>query len=338
MRIVIPGGSGQVGTILARHFHAAGHDVIVLSRAPRKAPWRTIAWDAQSLADWSREIDGADLVINLAGRSVNCRYTPANRREIMDSRVNSTRVVGEAIAAASRPPRLWLQASTATIYAHRFDAPNDEATGILGGGGGGNEPSAPENWNFSIDVAKAWEAACNAADTPHTRKVLMRSAMVMSPDKGGIFDTLLTLTRRGLGGKAGNGRQFVSWIHEHDFCRAIDWFITHEDLSGPINLASPNPLPYADFMRALRRAAGVRIGLPATKWMLELGAIFMKTETELVLKSRRVIPTRLLQSGFAFTYPTWSEAAHELCARSRKRERHELITPARTYEKAESGE
>jgi uncharacterized protein (TIGR01777 family) len=314
MRIVIPGGSGQVGTILARHFHAAGHDVLVLSRSPHKAPWRTAVWDAATLADWSREIDGADVVINLAGRSVNCRYTQKNRREIMDSRVNSTRVVGQAIAGATSPPRLWLQASTATIYAHRFDAANDEATGIIGRGGG-DEPGAPEKWDFSIQVAKAWEAACNEADTSRTRKVLMRSAMVMSPDRGGIFDTLLTLTRRGLGGCAGNGRQYVSWIHEQDFCRAIDWLIARDDLSGPVNLASPNPLPYADFMRALRRAAGVRLGLPATKWMLELGAIFMKTETELVLKSRRVIPRRLLESGFHFDYPEWPAVAHQLGAK-----------------------
>lgn len=310
MRIVIPGGSGQVGTILARHFHAGGHEVIVLSRSPGRAPWRTTHWDAATPGPWADQITGADVVINLAGRSVNCRYNEPNRREIMDSRVNSTRVVGEAIARSPNPPAVWLQASTATIYAHRYDAANDEVDGILGG----SEADAPDTWRFSIAVARAWEATCNSIDTPRTRKVLMRSAMVMSPDRGGIFDTLLTLVRRGLGGKAGDGRQYVSWVHEHDFCGAVEWLIAHADLSGPVNIASPSPLPYAEFMRALRRAAGVRIGLPATKWMLEIGALLMRTETELVLKSRRVTPRRLLESGFAFQHPDWAEAARELCA------------------------
>jgi uncharacterized protein (TIGR01777 family) len=259
------------------------------------------------------------VVINLAGRSVNCRYNAANRREIMDSRVASTRVIGEAIARAERPPPTWFQASTATIYAHRFDAPNDEATGVLGGG----EPGAPDTWRFSIDVAKAWEQACNEADTPRTRKVLMRSAMVMSPDRGGIFDTLLSLVRRGLGGSAAGGGQYVSWIHDADFCRVVDWLISH-DLSGPVNLASPHPLPYSDFMLALRRAAGVRIGLPATRWMLELGAILMRTETELVLKSRCVVPGRLLADGFWFEFPDWAVAAADLCRRALSRDAAEL--------------
>ena len=170
---------------------------MILSRSPGPAPWRFVAWDAKTLGGWAREIDRAGVVINLAGRSVNCRYNARNRREIMESRVDSTRVVGEAIAAASRPPRVWLQASTATIYAHRYDAANDEATGILGGA----EPGVPETWRFSIDVAKAWEAALDEAATPRTRKVKLRAAMVMSPDRGGIFDTLLGLVRRGLGGR-----------------------------------------------------------------------------------------------------------------------------------------
>jgi uncharacterized protein (TIGR01777 family) len=311
MRIVIAGGSGQVGTILARAWHTRGEDVVVLSRRPTDAPGRTAAWDAKTIGPWSREFDGADVVVNLAGRSVNCRYNAANRREIMDSRVDSTRIVGEAIARAERPPRVWLQAATATIYAHRFDAPNDEHTGILGG----SERDVPETWKFSIDVARAWEKACNEANTPRTRKVLLRSAMVMSPDAEGIFDTLLKLVRRGLGGDAAGGRQYVSWIHERDFVRAMDWIIEHDSLEGAVNVSAPNPLTYSEFMRALRRAADVRIGLPAARWMLELGAIFMRTETELVLKSRRVAPARLLESGFAFEYPEWQAAATELCRR-----------------------
>lgn len=322
MKIVIPGGTGQVGTVLARAFAADGHDVVVLSRQPRSksAPWQVTSWDAANLGDWAREIDGADVVINLAGRSVNCRYNAANRRPIMESRINATRAVGQAIAQAARPPRLWLQASTATIYAHRYDAPNDEYTGIIGG----NEPHAPEKWRFSIDVATSWEAAANEIDTPRTRKVLMRSALTLSPDRGGIFDVLLGLVRRGLGGRSGDGRQYVSWIHDVDFVRSVHWLIEHEELDGVVNLASPNPLPNAEFMRDLREAwaevgggIGGRIGSPATRWMLEIGAIFMRTETELILKSRRVVPARLLESAFEFQFQTWRKAARDLCRRWR---------------------
>lgn len=312
MKIVIPGGSGQVGTVLARAFYRKGHEVIVLTRKPVGAAWRTVAWDGRSMGEWSREIDGCDVVINLAGRSVNCRYNQANRREIVESRVFSTRVVGEAIAQARRPPRVWLQSSTATIYAHRFDAANDEFSGGLGG----DEPGSPRTWKFSIDVALAWEREFNSAPALQTRKVLLRSAMTMSPDKGGVFETLLTLVRLGLGGPAGDGKQYVSWIHHQDFVRALEWIIDHPSLNGEINVAAPNPLPNKDFMQALRSAAGVSIGLPARKWMLEVGAVFLRTETELILKSRRVIPARLLQSGFTFEFPYWSDAAYDLCGRS----------------------
>jgi len=317
MKIVIPGGSGQVGTVLARAFHGEGHNVVVLTRDPRPAPWRMVHWDAATIGDWAAELEGADAVINLAGRSVNCRYTPENRRLILDSRVDSTRVLGQAIARAGSPPRAWLQASTATLYAHRLDAPNDEATGIVGGA----EPGAPDTWRFSIDVATAWERALDEADTPHTRRVKLRSAMVMSPDRGGIFDTLLGLVRRGLGGRAGSGRQYVSWIHDADFTRAIHWLMEHDEVDGAVNLASPNPVPNAEFMRALRQAWGRRGGLPAAEWMLEVGARFMGTETELILKSRRVVPGRLLAAGFTFLHPRWPDAARDLCARWRAADR-----------------
>ncbi|HEX4645307.1 MAG TPA: DUF1731 domain-containing protein, partial [Verrucomicrobiae bacterium] len=209
----------------------------------------------------------------------------------------------------------WLQASTATIYAHRYDAPNDEATGILGG----SETHAPDTWRFSIEVATAWEQALDKAIVSHTRKVKLRSAMTMSPDPGGVFDVLLGLVRRGLGGRAGNGRQFVSWIHEEDFIRAIYYLVKNDALAGPVNLAAPFPVPNADFMRALRDAWGIRIGLPATNWMLEIGALLLRTETELILKSRRVVPGCLIQHGFTFNFPTWPEAALDLCRRWRER-------------------
>lgn len=312
MKVVIPGGSGQVGTILARALHRDGHDVVVLSRRRDVGPWPVVRWDGATLGDWKREIDGCDVVINLAGRSVNCRYTPANRDEIMQSRVLSTRIVGQAIAAATRKPRVWLQASTATIYAHRYDRPNDEYSGMLGG----HEPDAPGSWRFSIDVARAWEQAFDEALVDGTRKVALRSAMTLSPDAGGVFDTLLGLIRRGLGGRAGDGRQFMSWVHYEDFIAAVRWLIDRDDIEGAVNIAAPNPLPNAEFMRVLREACGVPIGLPATRWMLEIGAVFMRTEAELILKSRRVVPARLLEHGFKFKYPYWRDAALDLCRRS----------------------
>lgn len=309
MKVVIPGGSGQVGTILARAFHADGDDVVVLSRHPSARPWRVVPWDGITPGAWESEIDGCDAVINLAGRSVNCRYTAENRKQILDSRVLSTRAVGHAIARASRPPRVWLQASTATIYAHRYDRPNDEYTGVLGGA----EPDAPSTWRFSIDVARAWEAAYDEVATDRTRKVLLRSAMTLSPDRGGIFDALHGLVRRGLGGRAADGRQYLSWIHHEDFVAAVRWLIARDDFAGIVNVASPNPLPNAEFMRILRDACRVPFGLPAHRWMLEIGALFMRTETELILKSRRVVPARLLEQGFTFQFPDWFSAARDLC-------------------------
>jgi uncharacterized protein (TIGR01777 family) len=300
MKIVMPGGSGQVGRVLARAFVRDGHDVVVLSRRPSVQPWRVEAWDGATVGSWARALDGADVVINLAGRSVNCRYTAANRRDILESRVRSTQAVGEAIAQCACPPRVWLQASTATIYAHRYDAANDERSGKLGG----EECDAPEAWRFSIDVARAWE----------TRKVLLRSAVTMSPDAGGPFDVLLALVRHGLGGPTGNGRQFVSWVHHEDVVRAVRWLIHHDEVEGVVNVASPEPLPNAEFMRVLRHAWGASIGLPARGWMLDLGAVLMRTETELVLKSRRVAPARLLDAGFEFHYPRWADAARNLVA------------------------
>jgi uncharacterized protein (TIGR01777 family) len=314
MKIIIPGGSGQVGTVLAREFHKGGHEVVVLSRQPAAAPWRTVKWDGETLGDWISEIEAVDAVINLAGQSVNCRYTPENRKIIKDSRVNSTKVVGDAIAQAWTPPRVWLQASTATIYAHRFDAPNDEATGIIGG----SEPDAPDTWNFSIDVATSWERAFKESPTPNTRRVAMRSAIVMNPDHGSPFDILLRLVRFGLGGQAGDGRQYMSWIHDQDFFRAVLWLIERDEFEGPVNLAAPNPLTNSEFMRVLRSAWGIPFGLPASEWMLELGAFMLNSETELILKSRRVIPAKLLQSGFSFKFSTWPDAARDLCSRVRE--------------------
>lgn len=332
-RIVVAGGTGQLGQLLARRWAAAGHEVVVLTRKPGpvgttttdgRGSVRTVAWDAgRSFSDsvalgaWHHELDGADVVVGLAGRSVDCRYSAANRAAIVQSRVDSTRALAKAIAIARRPPRVWLQASTATIYAHHIGGPlaaaNDEANGVLGG----DEPGAPDTWRFSIDVAKQWEAAATERRLANTRTVLLRSAMVMSPDAGGVFDVLLRLTRFGLGGTCGDGRQYVSWVHGEDFARALEFLVEHEELTGPVNVASPQPLPQADFARALRQAWGTRLGLPATRWMLEVGAFFLRTETELILKSRRVVPGRLLAAGFRFEHADWPAAAADLVARWR---------------------
>jgi uncharacterized protein (TIGR01777 family) len=314
-RIAIPGGSGQVGTLLARHFHENGDDVTVISRQPKRAEWKTISWTGYDLGPWAQSIDGCDVVINLAGRSVNCRYNAANQSEIKTSRTITTGLVGNAIRSATRPPPVWLNASTATIYRHSLDRPMDDVSGELGG----SEPGAPSKWRFSIDVAKSWEQAFFAPHLPHTRRVAMRSAMTMSPDRGGVFDTLLTLVRWGLGGKAGPGNQYVSWIHDVDFIRAVEFLMRNESLEGPVNLASPCPLPNREFMSCLRRCwCTSYIGLPAAKWMLEIGALLLRTETELILKSRRVVPRRLTDAGFEFHFPNWRGACADLVERWRQ--------------------
>ena len=299
---------------------AAGDEVVVLSRHPQESlepGVRHVGWDGRTLGAWAAEVDGADAVVNLAGRSVSCRYTDTNLRQMMASRVDSARVMGAAIQAASRPPGTWLQMSTATIYADRSDEPgnpaNDEATGVIGG----EESHTPLYWEYSVRIARHWEAAQAEADLPSTRRVALRTAMVMSPDRGGVFDVLLGLTRLGLGGPVAGGRQYVSWIHDADFVAAVT-FLLESDLAGPVNLVAPGPVPQAELMTGLRHAWGGwagRVGLPATAGMAGLGAWAMRSDPELLLKSRRVIPGRLRDAGFSFAYPTWSAAAEDLVAR-----------------------
>ncbi len=320
LRIVIPGGSGRLGQILASHFQEQGHHVTVLTRGPYTAPWQTVHWDGATLGPWTEHLEGADVCINLAGRSVNCRYHAAHRKTIYDSRIDTTRLLNHVIANLADPPAVWLNASTATIYRHALDRPMDEATGELGG----NEPisalrCAPDTWNFSIRVAKDWESAFFETSTPRTRKVALRSAIVFSPITRNAFVVLSNLVRIGLGGAQGDGRQFVSWIHDADFARAVDFLIARDDIEGPVNLASPNPLPNREFMALLREAWDVPNGLPLPTPLLELGALLLRTETELVLKSRRVIPTRLLDTGFHFEYLNWPAAAEDLVRRWRHR-------------------
>ena len=315
MRILLPGGSGQVGTILARHLHAAGHDVTVFSRKPKPAAWKTVYWDGLTLDPrWTALLEGADAVIHLSGKSVNCRYTPANRKEIMDSRVLPTLLLGQAIERCADPPKTWMNASTSTFYRDAYDGPQDEFFGEEGG----HEPDVPETWRFSIGVAKRWEEAFYTSITPATRKIALRTSMTMSPDPGGVFRVLSGLAKKGLGGTQGTGRQYVSWIADVDYCRATDFLFDHPEIAGPVNMTVPNPLPNREFMAELRRAWGVPVGLPAARWMLEIGTFFMRTETELILKSRRAVPSVLTQAGFEFSLPNWAEAARDLVARTRQ--------------------
>jgi uncharacterized protein (TIGR01777 family) len=302
-----------VGRLLARHFHERGDEVVVLTRHAQTGPWQNVVWTSTVLAPWAQELEGADVLINLTGRSVNCRYNHANRIAIMDSRVRTTEVLGRAVALCKRPPRVWLNASTATIYRHALDRDMDEYSGELGG----DEPGVPETWRFSIDVARNWEKSFFDSPTPFTRKVALRSAMTMGPERGNVFDVLLRLVRLGLGGVAGSGEQYVSWIHEEDFVRAIDFLIEHEELDGAINVSSPCPIPNRDFMRDLRDAWGAQFGIDATNWMLEMGALVLRTETELILKSRRVVPRRLEEAGFEFEFAEWPLAAEDLVRRWR---------------------
>ena len=314
-RVVIAGGNGQVGQALARHFHRRGDAVVILARRESQSkPGSTVVWDGINLGAWADELEDADVLINLAGRSVNCRYNEANRRAIMDSRIITTKLLGRARASLKRLPRIWMNARTATIYRHELVRPMDERTGEIGG----REVNAPSTWRFSVEVATKWEEAPFSASTLGVRKIALRSAMTMSPDRGGIFDVLLRLVRFGLGGASGSGKQFVSWIHEADFVAAIEYLIAHDELDGAVNISSPGPLPNREFMRALCEAWGTGIGLPATELMLEAGAVFLRTETELILKSRRVIAGRLLESGFRFKFPEWPAAASDLVAQWRK--------------------
>jgi uncharacterized protein len=320
LRIVIPGGSGQVGNALARYFQERGHHVTILTRGPYTAPWQTVHWDGEHAGPWVETLEGADVCINLAGRSVNCRYRARNREAIYNSRIVTTRLLNRVIAALAEPPRVWLNASTATIYRHALDREMDEATGELGG----NElisrrRRAPDTWNFSIRVAKDWEAAFFETPTPRTRKIAMRSAIVFSPASSNAFAIFSNLVRIGLGGRQGNGRQFVSWIHEADFARAVEFLIARDDLDGPINIAAPNPLPNREFMADLREAWDMPNGLPAPAPLIELAAFFLRTESELVLKSRRVIPARLLHAGFHFDFQNWPHAAQDLVDQWRHR-------------------
>lgn len=310
-RIVIGGAGGFMGRYLAERSRAAGREVVTIGRSGADLRWD----DAHGIA---AAVDGAALVVGLAGKSVNCRYTPANRAEIFRSRLDTTAALSRAIAAAATPPALWVNAATATIYRHAEDRPMTEQGGEIGSG-------------FSVEVAKAWERALYADELPATRRVALRTAIVLG--HGGVLAPIRRLARLGLGGPqvdgwwpttrsrreagtlhlrgSGRGRQRFSWIHIEDAARIIDFLEDHPELDGPVNASSPRPVDNREFMAEVRRVLGVRFGPPTPRWALEIGAIGIRTETELVLKSRWVLPERLESAGFAFAYPELEPALRE---------------------------
>ncbi|MDF7813358.1 TIGR01777 family oxidoreductase [Hymenobacter sp. YC55] len=298
-KIVIAGGNGFLGQHLVAHFQELGYRVVVMGRSVT-GQRNQVQWDAHSMGPWAAELEGAAALINMAGRSVDCRYTKANRQEILASRVDSTRVLGEAVATCTNPPRVWLNASTATIYAHSdgWQRANTETNGKIGTG-------------FSVDVAKAWEAAFWARETPNTRRVALRTSIVLAPG-GGAFPVVTKLAKRGLCTPQGNGYQWISWLHIKDFCRAVEFLINETEQVGTFNICAPTPLTNRDFNALLTRELRPLLRIPQPVWLLELGAFVLRTETELILKSRKVVPQRLLDLGFRFRYPTCERAVADL--------------------------
>jgi len=286
-KIVIAGGTGFIGQYLKQQFTERGYTVILISRAGGDVHWG----DEQGLV---AALDGADMLINLAGKSVDCRYNDKNKREIMTSRTETTKALGDAINQCAVPPPLWLNSSTATIYRHAEDRPMTEQAGEIGIG-------------FSVGVARAWEEAFLACKVPHTRQVALRIAIVLGRG-GGVMVPYMSLVQYGLGGYQGNGRQMFSWIHVEDLYRIILFIEAHKDIEGAVNCSAPHPVTNREQMKIFRSQAGQRFGLPMPRWLLKLGAAMIGTETELVLKSRWVLPERLLQQGFTFTYPTLDTA------------------------------
>jgi uncharacterized protein (TIGR01777 family) len=294
-RIVIAGANGFIGKYLAERFTAQGDAVVTIGRKGATATWG----DAEAIGGL---LDGADILINLAGKSVNCRYTPKNRAAIFSSRLLTTAELGDAVLAAERPPAIWMNASTATIYRHADDRPMTDETGELGSG-------------FSVNVATAWEREFFAHHRPEVRQVALRMAIVLG--RGSALTPLVALTRVGLGGpqrggKTKGGRQHFSWVHIEDLYRAIEFVAADPAMSDAVNVSSPGPLENRDMMATLRRVLGVRFSFPLFAWMLEVGAFAIRTETELLLKSRWVVPTKLEAAGFRFEFPTLEPALRDI--------------------------
>lgn len=301
-KIVLAGGTGYLGTVLARHFRHKCRELVILSRAahPDHHNVRYVTWDGKTPESWIRELEGADCLVNLCGKEVDCRYTPEAQEEILRSRIEPTRVLGAAIRACQNPPALWLNLASSTIYRHAEDRPQTEADGELGAG-------------FSIDVCRSWEAAFFGQETPGTRKAALRTSFVLGRG-GGAFPKLLRLVLAGLGGHQGSGQQRISWIHEQDFARIVEFLMMHRELDGSFNIASPGPVTNRAFMRTVRKTWGFPFGLPAPAWLIGVGARILGTEPELVLKSRWVLPERLQEAGFRFYFESLEPAVHELAS------------------------
>ncbi len=286
--IIIAGGTGFLGQVLENHFSKNGYSIKILTRNPTKE--NHIYWDATSLGKWSDSLENTEALINLTGKSVDCRYTTKNKKLIYDSRIDSTTILGKAIQQSKNPPKLWMNASTATIYRYSLDIEMTETNGEIGD-------------DFSMNIAKSWEHAFTKIETPTTRKILLRTSIVLGK-KGGAFIPLKTLTKLGMGGKQGSGKQKVSFIHELDFVRAVEFLIENKKLNGTFNITVPKPTKNDIMMKIFRKEVGIPFGIPQPEWILKIGAKIIRTEPELVLKSRNVIPERLLIEGFKFNYPT----------------------------------
>lgn len=299
-KIVLAGGNGYLGKVLAEYYKPLAQNVIILSRkaAADHENCKTIVWDGRTEGDWADNLNDADLLINLCGKNVNCRYTEKNKAEIINSRIIPTKLLGAAVEDLETPPKLWINVTSATIYRHAEDQPQDEDTGEIG-------------YGFSIDVCRKWEDTFLEINTQRTRKVALRMGIVLG-HADGAFPRLLNLVKCGLGGKQGDGQQYVSWVHEQDVAKSTEWLLQHDDLNGIINCTSPEPLKNSDLMRSLRNAYGIPIGLPSPAWLLEIGAIVIGTETELILKSRWVLPKRLLESGYTFLFPKAEHAVKDI--------------------------
>ena len=299
-KIILAGGNGYLGSVLAKHFCNLSDQVIVLSRriAADRDGIKTLYWDAKHTGTWAAELEGADLLVNLCGKNVNCRYTALNRKEIINSRVVPTRLLNEVIDKLENPPKLWINITSATIYRHAEDRAQDEETGETG-------------YGFSIDVCKVWEDTFFENSNAKTRKIALRMGIVLGR-KDGAFPRLLNLVKLGIGGKQGDGEQYVSWIHEQDAARSVEWLMDHSEIAGIINCTSNEAIKNSVLMTTIRKTYGMPFGFPAPAWLLEIGAKIIGTETELILKSRWVKPGRLLESGFKFQYEKIEEAVHDL--------------------------
>ena len=299
-KIVLAGGSGYLGRVLANYYSEKAQEVVVLSRTQKETEnnMRTVVWDARTRGKWTAELVNADILINLCGKNVNCRYTESNKKEILDSRMVPTLLLGEVISGLFEPPKLWINITSATIYRHAEDHAQDEQMGEIGSG-------------FSVDICKAWENAFYQYQTAKTRKINLRMAIVLGKEDG-VFPRLLNLTRLGIGGKQGNGEQYISWVHELDVARSTEWFFDKPELEGTFNCSSPNPVKNSAFMHILRKMSGIPFGLPAPAWLLTIGAAIIGTETELILKSRWVLPTKLSSSGFKFSFNDLAPAIFDI--------------------------